>query len=72
MVALGNNHFTALDVAKISICGSVTPTALNTILFINVVCRKIVMTEPHRYVYIYQELESCMHLFELEVASKWD
>ena len=75
VVAMSNDSYTTLDVATInsmSICGSVTPSALNAILFVTVICPRRIMVETHRYVYIYQELSSYLQLLELEVEdSKW-
>ena len=61
-------RYDKLDVDVINamaICGSVTPSVLNTILVVNAICNE---NEVYRYVYIYQEFLSFLHLFELEVA----
>ena len=62
-------RYDSLDAEVINamaICGSVTPSVLNAILVINALCNE---NEVYRYVYIYQELLSFLHLFELEVAA---
>ena len=75
IVTMSNDSYTTLDAATINsmfICGGVTPSALNAILFVTVICPRRIMVETHRYVYIYQELSSYLQLLELEVEdSKW-
>ena len=72
---MSNDSYTTLDVATVnsmSICGSVIPSTPNAILFVTVICPRMMMVETHRYVYIYQELSSYLQLLELEVEdSKW-
>ena len=72
---MGNERSTTLDIAKVNsmfACGSVTPSTLNAILFVDIICPVKGKYERFRYVYVYQELLSYFHLFELEVASKWE
>ena len=72
---MGNERSTTLDIAKVNsmfTCGSVTPSTLNAILFVDIICPVKGEYERFRYVYVYQELLSYFHLFELEVASKWE
>ena len=69
-MATSSDRYLTLDapiVNSMSICGSVTPSRLNAITFVTVICPRMVMTKRHRFVYIYQALESCLHVFELEV-----
>ena len=74
-VAMGNNRFTVLVIDKVNSmfrCGDVTPSTLNAIHFVDVICPVMGNKyERFRYVYVYQELQSYFHLFELEVTSKW-
>ena len=68
VVAMSDTSHSTLNIGTVnsmSICGRVTPV-MNAIVFVHIKC---LVYDKHRYVYVYQELSSFVHLYELEVLS---